>query len=290
MIAASYILLRFIHFTSLILLTGCASYRAILAPEEYAGLLWSHLKIGAVCAAIIALVSAVAMFAVQTILMSGATDGIWQASVWNAVSGTRFGQAWLPEMLLALLCVLLLSFNSRRAGFLLLAGCVVGLMFMAMTGHAAMHDGIRGLAGQVSQTVHLTAATFWCGGLFPLLWLMKQASNRPDDNNAIRTMMRFSRYGHWAVALTIISGVLNTLLIAGFPLHFSAWLLWLLFKVSLVLLMVVIALYNRYWLVPRFSRCPEPSRRWFIRLTQLELFVSLVVIAVVSWFATLSPV
>ncbi len=290
MIAASYILLRFIHFTSLILLTGCASYRAMLAPGDFAGRLWSRLKVAAVSAAAMALMSAVAMFAVQTVLMSGETDGILQASVWSAVSGTRFGQAWQPEMLLALLCVLLLSFSGRRAGLLLLAGCVVGLMLLATTGHAAMHDGIRGAAGQVSQAVHLIAAAFWCGGLFPLLRLMKQASGHPDDNNAIRTMMRFSRYGHWAVALTLISGTLNTLLIAGFPLHGSAWLRWLLFKVSLVLLMVAVALFNRYWLVPRFSRTPQQSRRWFIRLTQFELLVSLVVIAVVSLFATLSPV
>ena len=151
-------------------------------------------------------------------------------------------------------------------------------------------DGAGGVGGQIRQAVHLTGAAFWCGGLFPLLRLLKQANGHPDDKNAILTMMKFSRYGHWAVALTIISGTLNTLLIAGFPLHWSDWLRWLLFKICLVLLMVVIALCNRYWLVPRFSRSPQQSRRWFIRLTQLELLVSLVVIVVVSWFATLSPV
>lgn len=290
MIAAGYILLRFLHFTSLILLTGYASYRAILAPGEYAGQLWSHLKVGALWTAVIACLSAIAMFAVQTILMSGETDGIWQASVWYAVSGTRFGQAWLPVMLLALLSVLLVRFNGQRAGRLLLAGCVIGLIFMATTGHAAMHDGVRGVAGQVSQAIHLSAAAFWCGGLLPLLCLMKQVSGHPDDKNALHTMMKFSRYGHWAVALTITSGTLNTLLIAGFPLHRSAWLLWLLLKVSLVLLMVAIALFNRYWLVPRFSLTPQLTRGRFIRLTQLELLISLVVIAVVSLFATLSPV
>ncbi|ARU94195.1 copper homeostasis membrane protein CopD [Tatumella citrea] len=290
MIAASYILLRFVHFTSLILLTGCASYRAILAPGEYAGRLWSRIKVCSLWAAVIAFISAVAMFAVQTILMSGETDAIWQASVWYAVSGTRFGQAWLPVMLLALFSVLLHCFSGRRVGLLLLTGCVVGLMFMATTGHAAMHDGGRGIAGQLSQAIHLTAAAFWCGGLLPLLRLMKQAADEPDNRNAIRTMMKFSRFGHWAVAMTIISGMLNTLLIAGFPLHWSAWLQWLLIKVTLVLVMVAIALFNRYWLVPRFNRPPYQSHRWFIRLTQLELLISLVVIAVVSLFATLSPV
>lgn len=290
MIAASYILLRFVHFTSLMLLTGCASYLAILAPAEYAVQLWSRLKVCSVWAAVIACISAVAMFAVQTILMSGETDGILQTSVWYAVSGTRFGQAWVPEMLLAVLCILLLSFSGRRAGVLLLAGCTIGLMFMATTGHAAMHDGVRGIIGQLCQAVHLTATAFWCGGLLPLLRLMKQAKGEPGDRNAIMTMMKFSRYGHWAVALTIISGTLNTLFIAGFPLHWSVWLRWLVLKVSLVLLMVAIALCNRYWLVPRFSRLPQQSRHWFIRLTQLELIIALVVIAVVSLFATLSPV
>ncbi len=290
MIAACYIFLRFAHFSCLLLVSGCACYRVILAPKEYAAHLWTGLRRYAVGGAVVSLVASIGMFAAQTILMSGESDAILQPGIWSAVAGTRFGYAWRPEIILSVVSLLLVYFRGRKSGMLLLLSCVARLVLMAMTGHAAMHDGFLGAAGELSQTIHLVSAAFWAGGLFPLLWLMKQAAGRPDDRSVLLTMIRFSGYGHWAVALTILSGSLNTMLIAGFPLYLSPWLLWLLLKVSLVMGMVAIALFNRYWLVPRFKDSSGCYRQRFLRLTQLEFIISLVVIGVASGFATLSPV
>ncbi len=104
-------------------------------------------------------------------------------------------------------------------------------------------------------------------------------------------MMRFSRYGHLAVALVILTGGINTLLIAGvpWPVH-SRYLSMLWVKACLVAVMVIIALYNRYLLVPRFNQSQGAAQRQFITLIKVEWILSLLVVACVSLFATWEPV
>jgi Copper resistance protein D. len=60
-------------------------------------------------------------------------------------------------------------------------------------------------------------------------------------------------------------------------------------KVMLVMMMVGIALINRYVLVPGFRVAGSHAPQQFIRLTQLELLLAIVVVGLVSVFATLSP-
>ncbi len=284
-----YVLLRFLHFSSLFLLTGCLTYLMLLTPPGYRNRLARQLLPALRSSAGLALISAIAIFALQTIMMSGDITAIRQPEIWSAVAGTRFGYAWLPEMIFPAVSVMLLRVGGETARYLLLFSLLLQLILTAMTGHAAMHDGWRGMAGEASQSLHVIAAAFWCGGLYPLFLLMKQGQRDPQDNTAILTMMKFSRYGHWAVALVILSGLCNTLLIAGVPRHFSFWLAGVILKSVLVAGMVVLALLNRYWLVPRFRRSPAASRRMFIRLTLAEMLLALGAIAVVSLFATLSP-
>ena len=284
-----YVLLRFFHFSSVLLLTGCLMYLTLLtAPGDRNRPGTPRLPVLQGCAWV-ALSSAIAIFALQTQLMSGESAAIAQPELWGAVAGTHFGQAWLPEMFFALVSVVILQIRGNKGCYLLLFSQLLQLILTAMTGHAAMHEGWQGVAGQFCQSIHMIAAAFWVGGLYPLCRLMKQGRQTPDDNTAILTMMRYSRYGHWAVALVLLSGLCNALLIAGIPRHFSFWLAGVLLKSVLVAGMVALALINRYWLVPRFRRSPAASRRRVIRLTQAEMLLALGAIALVSWFATLSP-
>ncbi|WP_051546384.1 copper homeostasis membrane protein CopD [Tatumella sp. UCD-D_suzukii] len=284
-----YISLRFFHFSSLFLLTGCLMYLMLLTPAGYRNRLWNRLSSALRVSAVTALFSAIALFALQTIMMSGDTAAIRQPELWVAVAGTRFGHAWLPEMTFAAVSFMLLRVGGETVRYPLLLSQLLQLFLTAMTGHAAMHDGWRGVAGEASQSLHVIAAAFWCGGLYPLRVLIKQGQRDPKDNTAILTMMKFSRSGHWAVALVLLTGLCNTLLIAGIPRHFSFWLSGVILKSVLVAGMVTLALLNRYWLVPRFRQFPTESRRMFIRLTQAEILLATGAIAVVSLFATLSP-
>jgi len=286
-----WILLRAFHFAAVMLLTGGACYSALLAPKRYRPLLALRLNPLVKGSAWLALLSALAMLACQNVLMSGDSTNLADIDIWLAVLGTHFGAVWQWEIIFGVLAVVALLLTGRlRQQVLLLAG-VLQLACMALIGHAAMRDGWPGLLQQINQAMHLIAAAFWVGGLLPLLLLMHEARQIERRTDAIRTMMRFSRYGHLAVALTLLSGVINSVMIAGWPFmwHDSRYIVLLLCKVLLVALMVLVALINRYWLVPRFRVAGSGTQQKFIRMTQLELLLACGVVGLVSVFATLSP-
>ena len=286
-----WILLRGVHFAAVMLLTGSACYSALLAHKRYRPLLAQRLNPLVKGSAWLALLSALAMLACQNVLMSGDSTNLTDRDIWLAVLGTHFGAVWQWEMLFGVVAVVALLLTGKlRQQVLLLAG-VLQLACMALIGHAAMRDGLPGLLQQINQAMHLISAAFWVGGLLPLLLLMREARQIDRRSDAIRTMMRFSRYGHLAVALTLLSGVINSLMIAGWPLmwHDSRYSVLLLCKVLLVAMMVLVALINRYWLVPRFRLAGSGTQQKFIRMTQLELLLACGVVGLVSVFATLSP-
>ncbi|HAU5562295.1 TPA: copper resistance D family protein [Serratia fonticola] len=283
--------LRALHFIAVLLLAGSAFYTALLAPRRYRPVLAQRLHLILVTTALLSLLSAVFMLATQTGLMSGDWRNVGDVETWQAVLATRFGAVWRWELGFALLSTLaLLLRGTLRQQFLLISG-LLQLVALAGVGHAAMRDGLPGLLQQSNHALHLIAAAFWTGGLLPLLLLMCEARQIYYRTDAIRCMMRFSRYGHLAVALALLTGMINSLMIGGTPLNWGAtlWGAMLVVKVMLVMMMVGIALINRYILVPRFRVAGSHAPQQFIRLTQLELLLAIVVVGLVSVFATLSP-
>lgn len=286
-----WILLRALHFAAVMLLAGSAFYTALLAPVRYRRALAQRLdaiKRGCVW---LALLSGLLMLATQLALMSGDWRNLSDALIWRAVLSTRFGAVWQWEIALAAATLLASLLRNERRQQAWLVGALLQLGCMALTGHAAMREGAVGALQQANHALHLIGAAFWTGGLLPLLILMREARQIDRRSDAIRTMMRFSRYGHLAVAATLLTGVVNTLLIVGWPRQWHGGLYseLLVVKVTLVALMVAIALLNRYVLVPRFRRAGKGAQHKFIRMTQLELLLACAVVGLVSVFATLSP-
>lgn len=283
--------LRALHFLSVLLLTGSAFYTALLTPRRYQPVLAQRLQPVFILTASLSLLSALLMLATQTGLMSGDWRNVSDSATWLAVLNTRFGEMWRWALGFALLSTLaLLLRGTLRQAVLLLSG-LLQLVALAGVGHAAMREGLAGVLQQSNHALHLMASAFWAGGLLPLLLLMGEARQITYRSDVIRCMMRFSRYGHLAVALALLTGVANSLLIAGSPLNWQAtlWRDLLVVKIVLVLMMTGIALVNRYVLVPRFRRAASRAPQLFIRLTQLELLLAIVVVGLVSVFATLSP-
>ncbi|MFS2225543.1 copper homeostasis membrane protein CopD [Pantoea sp. B65] len=285
-----FVVCRWLHFAAVMLLAGSAFYSALLAPKRYKARLARRLQPLLVISSVAALLSAIALLAVQTGLMSGDWRNIADAETWQAVLDTGFGSAWRWQMALPLVaCATFALRDPQRQRILLLAG-LAQLCGLAFVGHATMLEGWPGALQRINHAIHLIASAFWVGGLLPLLLMMADARDIALRSDAIRAMMRFSRYGHLAVALVIISGMINSLMILGWPLtSFALYSQLLLAKTLLVAVMVVIALVNRYWLVPRFRRAGGQTQQTFIRMTRLELLLGCVVLLLVSIFATLAP-
>ena len=289
MLAFSYVALRFVHFAALMLIFGNAFYSAWLAPFSLQRLMTRRFQRQQKIAALVSLSTALLMLAVQGGLMGDGWGDVIQPQIWHAVASTRFGGVWLWQIVFAVLTACAAWIAPAKSARLLLLLAIGQFILLAGVGHAAMRDGVAGIVQRLNHAGHLLSAATWVGALLPLVFCMRLAKGRWRVP-AIYTMMRFSRVGHYAVAGVILSGVINMLLIIGlnWPWRTEYGQL-LLLKCALVAMMVVIALLNRYFLVPRFR--PESGReqQFFIWMTQAEVVLGALVLAIVSLFATWEP-
>ncbi|KLP57462.1 membrane protein [Enterobacter genomosp. O] len=288
MLALFYIGLRFIHFAALMLVFGNALYSVWFAPSSLQRLMSRRFQRQQKVASLLCLASALLMFMLQGGLMGSGWGDVFAPAVWRSVMGTQFGGVWLWQIILAAITVSAAWLAPLKGSRLLLLA-MGQLILLAGVGHAAMNEGPLGALQRVNHAIHLICAATWLGGLLPLLFCMRLAKG-DWQNAAIYTMMRFSRMGHYAVAGVLLTGVVNSLLILGVHIPWQAgYVQFLLFKCALVALMVVIALANRYFLVPRFSPQTGRAQQIFIRMTQAEVVLGALVLAAVSLFATWEP-
>ncbi|AJZ89919.1 membrane protein [Klebsiella michiganensis] len=290
MLSAFYIALRFIHFTALMVLLGSAICCSLLAPQQFKPVLVRRLRAQWRPAVWLSFFSACLLFMAQAGQMGDGWSDVISPDVWQAVLTTRFGSVWIWQLLLGLATLAAVLIAPRAMPGLLLLLAAAQLIMLAGVGHAAMHDGALGAFQRINHAIHLLSAAWWVGGLLPLLVCMHMAHKPRWRTPALMAMMRFSRYGHLAVAAVLVTGVVNSLLILGWALPLeSGYFRLLVLKVGLVLGMVTLALINRYILVPRFDAAHAHAQHRFIQLTWLEVILSVGVLLLVSLFATWEP-
>ena len=234
--------------------------------------------------------SALMILVVQAGLMGEGIKDSVNPQIWLAVLTTRFGNSWLWQIALAVVALIAAWLRPKGSAALLSMLTAIQLALLAGVGHAAMHEGLTGALHRLNHAVHLLCAAWWLGGLWPLLICMRMARHAHWREEAIVAMMRFSRYGHLAVAGVVLTGAINAMFILGlrWPLE-SGYVRLLFVKIALVATMVAIALWNRYFLVPRFRNGQGEAQRRFVQLTQLEMALGALVLAAVSLFATWEP-
>lgn len=289
MLTLTWVTLRFIHFTALMLVFGSALYGAWLAPLSIRRLMSRRFLRLQQHAALWSFLSALLMLAIQGGLMGSGWQDVISVSTWVAVLHTQFGGVWLWQIVLALVTLVAALIVPRNLPRLLLLLTLAQFALLTGVGHATLHSGGIGALQQTNHALHLICAAAWFGGLLPVMYCMHLARGRWQQQ-AVYTMMRFSRYGHLAVAGVLLTGIANILFIQSFSLPlWAAWGQLLLLKCALVLLMVVIALANRYLLVPRMRQDNRRINLYFIWMTKIEWGIGAVVLAIVSLFATLEP-
>lgn len=289
MLALTWVALRFIHFTTLMLVFGCALYGAWLAPVSVRRLMMRRFLRLQRHAATWSFISATLMLAIQGGLMGSGWQDVISVEIWGAVLQTQFGGVWLWQIILALVTLVVTIIVPHSMSRLLLIMTIAQFILLAGVGHATLHDGVVRAIQQLNHALHLICAAAWFGGLLPVIYCMRMAKGRWRQQ-AISAMMRFSRYGHLFVIGVLLTGMANVLFIVGLsvPWH-AAYGQLLLLKCALVALMVAIALVNRYVLVPRMQQDNRCMTLYFIWMTKLEWGIGAVVLAIVSLFATLEP-
>jgi len=291
-LATLFVLCRLVHFAAVMLMFGISLFTALLSPQRLSPILSRDVRPLLLAGTWAAGLSAVALLAIQAGQMGAGWQDAWRLEVWWAVLGTTFGEVWRWHLGLSLLALLSLLLPERpRAQALALCSALL-LVSLAFIGHAAMHEGTLGALHRANHAIHLLAAGYWFGSLAPLLVCLRYLAQPQSRSDAVTTLIRFSRWGHLAVALVVLTGVINSLIILGsWPLDVdSPYQRLLLFKTALVALMVMVALANRYAIVPAMSSMPQLAQRGLVLACWIEVGLGAGVLLLVSLFATYAPV
>lgn len=241
---------------------------------------------GAVMASVLTAMAASVVWALHAVAsMAGMTVGQIDPDLFRAVLGaTPLGMV-LAIRLTALLLALWACWRGRTGLILLSAG--LALATAAWTGHAGATEGTVGPVHRISDVLHLLAASAWIGGILFFVMLGFQPERR--DLLAI-SLHRFAVTGTVIVVVLLVTGVVNTLVIAGWQLSLeSRWAALLALKLGLFTAMLGLAALNRWRLTPRLIG-GHASALAALRLSLLtEAAAALAVVAVVAWLGTLAP-
>jgi putative copper export protein/mono/diheme cytochrome c family protein len=277
-------LLRGIHLLCLVSLLGTLTARCVLEPEsgEGRGVLISL----AHASLLLAVATMLAWLLLQAASMANATsfDGAF-AALPTVVQKTRFGHVLLLR--LALLAVAWPLLGGRRivctAAALLTA---VAIALQAALGHAGAAPGGVGTALLASESLHLIAAGAWLGGLLPLLLLVRTL----PTGQASAVARRFTAIGLPAVLVLVATALVQgDALVGGLPGLFGTdYGHVALLKLALFLLLLVLALINRFVLTTRFER-GRTGRACFGLAVAIEALAGVAVVMAAAVLASQEP-
>lgn len=212
----------------------------------------------------------------------------WQASsLLTVAADSGIGHAWCWQLLAAVALWLATEGAGNRHALSVTAVLSAALLAsLTLSGHAAMQQGWPGLLHRGNDWLHLLSSAAWLGALPLVLQLLCQP---PAAVHAALPgiLRRFSATGHAVVLLVFATGLGNLYLINGslLPDTLSTYAMLLGLKLLLVAGMTVLALYNRYYLVPRMPQ-GLPCLKHAIRL---QIVCGLLALALLAVLGTLDP-
>jgi putative copper resistance protein D len=304
-VAEVLIVSRLLQFAAVIVVFGCGAFRlyglafdttttSANALITFDAWFWRVTIVGA----IVALLSGLSLLLAVTANMAGsAAAALDPDTIGTVLFDTSFGRVWCWRLLFAFLLIgaCLAPLARRRMPAILVLSLLL-LVSLGWVGHAVEGPGVPRLVHQINQMMHLLAAGLWLGGLVPLAWLLGRArspSGAAWIPVARDVVPRFSHVGYAAVTLLAATGAINTLLLVGSveALADTPYGRLLSLKILLFSMMVILALINRFRLLPRLRREP-PSSAPIAALARSVLFeqaLGFAVLAVVSVLGTWPP-
>lgn len=187
----------------------------------------------------------------------------------------------------ALGVLLLAALAFPRNAMLALAGGVA-LAASAWTGHAGAGEGLPGSLHRLSDVIHLLAAATWLGAL---ACFVSACLGRGSDRDRVRALARFAATGTVIVVLLTVTGLANGFFIAA-PSGWSprsGWSLLIGAKVALFLVMLGLAAYHRWRLVPALEAGLPGARGRLLRSLVLETSCAVAIVGLVAFAGMLDP-
>jgi copper resistance protein D len=269
---------------------GVSGFIAWVAPKRLGQVIAASTNFLIVAASSLAVLSTFAWLPIEAAMIGDS----WQSAVDRSTLSTllydtAIGKAWLVRLALALLLTAALPWRSASILRLALSGFL--LATLALTGHANMDEGTRGLFHILNDALHVLAGGAWLGSLLALPGCLSRLRDPAFCTEAKTALRRFSSAGHVAVALVIATGILNTVLVLQrWPTDFtSTYQMLLAAKIACVAGMTGLALMNRYIFVPRMLTQPDRALIQIRNGTYAEVALGASVLALVAFLGILDP-
>ncbi|MET4224977.1 copper resistance CopC/CopD family protein [Oerskovia enterophila] len=169
-----------------------------------------------------------------------------------------------------------------------LGGATLAVTSLAVVGHTRTFGPPWLVLG--ADVLHVVVGAVWFGGIVGLCLLLSRSSGA-SAQRAARTVVRFSGVGAWLVLGLALTGILLAWRILGSldALLTTGYGRTLLVKVGLALVLVVIAAWNRYLLVPHITSDPVGLGR-LRRTVATEAVLLVVLLGVTGVLVSQSPV
>ena len=213
------------------------------------------------------------------------TEGPWLAlldpATWRLGLGTELGLS----LVVSVAGLVALVVGLRVAAPLALAGAVVAIGALALSGHAATADPVWLTAPMLA--LHLLMVSFWLGSFWPLWSLLR---HQPAAV-ALAALRRFSDLAVGAVALLAAAGLgLAIIQLGSFhALTDTDYGSRLTFKLVLVLVLVLLALVNRYGLMPALGAGQAEARHGLLASILAEAGLALAILATTALLCQAVP-
>jgi putative copper resistance protein D len=273
-------------------LFGASAYLWALAPAELARALTAPVRRIVAAAIILAALSALAWLALEAGSMGESpADALDPGAVAAVLADTAFGGVWRWRLALLALFLIALAIGRHDRWDLVAPASALLLASLGLAGHAIMRTGAVGLLQRGNDAAHLLLAGAWLGGLLPFILCVDRFSDPALQSQALLAARRFSAWGHFVVALILVTGVVNVALTLGVaPIPFaSPYQTLLAAKIAVVAAMIATALVNRYVVVPRLADDASRATAALKVNTIAEAAMGLVVVALVSAFGLMDP-
>jgi putative copper resistance protein D len=306
MLAAAVLVFRFVQYFGATILLGSSLFFINGLPKQGPCAASSNhwpkrLLIGS---AALLLISSILGLVAQTGLLAGSFgEGLKLINLEAVVTQMNFGWSNIIRAIVA--AGLLTSLIVFRPSPLLWVECAIGgavvCASFAWMGHGAATEGSAGLVHLLADIAHSVAAAVWVGALIVFVFLLLRYQSSLDEDEALYdSLRRFSGIGSTAVAVLIITGLVNSWFLVGINRLGDFWATLygqvLLAKLALFLGMLGLAASNRYRLTPALGvalQAGTPRLNVLSSLRRslvLETTAGLVVLGLVAWLGTLAPV
>jgi putative copper resistance protein D len=283
---------RFVFYAGTLFLWGAAIYIAGFVPDRLRQMVWAKLTpIRGLSVFVLFLATAASLPLNAAVLGGSWQDAADPDVLWTVITQTGIGSAWIVQAIAAALLFAASTASLRSKIPPTALAALVALASLPISGHAAIHDASLRLLHRANDLLHLLSGGFWFGALLPVALLLPALRDHSTRHDATIALIGFSRAGHVAVALVIVTGLLSTwLIVGGLPLNWSLpYQLLLSAKILIVATMVALAIVNRYVFVRLLDRSPLMYRS-LVCATVTEIGLSLGVLALVAYFGRLQPV